>query len=156
MISLKLGKSRGQMTIEFILIVVVILILLQTIVVPFTDYAKDSVIDISSLSYVDQSANNLKQSIEFVTLNESIAKTQVTVFIPDDANLVVSADAISYFIALEDAPKVANCNNDGLCTKTVYLQKGISNSEDLILPGKKEYSLNIFKESGGKTYVELQ
>ncbi|MDD4983310.1 MAG: hypothetical protein PHH82_00525 [Candidatus ainarchaeum sp.] len=150
-----LGKGRGQMTIEFILIVVVILILLQTIIVPFTDYAKDSVTDISSLSYVDQSADNLKQSIEFVTMNESMAKTQVTVFIPEDANLVLSADAISYFIELKDAPKNSNCNNDGLCTKTIYLQKGISNSDDLILPGKKEYSLNIFKEPGGKTYVEL-
>jgi len=152
---MKFGKGRGQMTIEFILIVVVILILLQTIVVPFTNYAKDSVIDISSLSYVDQSANNLKQSIEFVTLNESMAKTQVTIFIPVDSNLVVSADSISYFILLKDAPKNSNCNNDGLCTKTIYLQKGISNSEDIILPGKKEYSLNIFKEPGGKTYVEL-
>jgi len=151
--NLNLG-NKGQLSIEFILIVVVILILLQTIVIPFTDYSKDSVSDISGLSYLASSAKNLKEAIEYVTLNDSIAKTQIVIFIPDDANLIVSETEMIYTIILKDPPKNAYCTNSGLCTKEISL-KGISNQEGLALLGKKEYLISIFKETNGKTYAEI-
>lgn len=151
--NLRLG-NKGQISIEFILIVVVILVLLQTIVIPFTDYSRDSVSDISRLSYVDNAVKNLKETIEYVSLSESIAKTQITVFVPEDANIIVSDSSIEYSIILKKPPKNAFCTNDGLCKKEIPL-KGISNTEGLVLLGKKEYGISIFKESNGKTYAEI-
>ncbi len=147
-------RNKGQLSIEFILIVVVILILLQTIVIPFSDSAKDSISDISSLAYIDGSAKNLKEAIEYVSLSESIAKTQIIVFIPEDANITILQDSLTYKITLKDPPQNAYCSADGLCIKSFDLS-GLANTDGMTLLGKKEYLVSIFKEQDGKTYAEV-
>jgi hypothetical protein len=83
-------SSKGQLSVEFILILLVVLILIQIIVLPLRDYSEASIKDMTNISYLESNVNKIQQAIaDLNTYSEG--KLEVNLHIPEDSNFSVFA-----------------------------------------------------------------
>jgi len=78
-------NSKGQLSVEFILILLVVLILIEVIILPLRDYSEASIKDITAISYLESNVNKIEQAIaDLNTYSEG--KLEVNLHIPEDSN----------------------------------------------------------------------
>lgn len=82
-----LGK-RGQLSVEFILIVLVVLVLIETIILPLRDYSESSVKDIIAVSYLEEDISKIQSAINNLSAY-SEGKLTVNLHVPEDSNFVL-------------------------------------------------------------------
>mgnify|MGYP001575019558 CR=1 FL=1 len=81
------GMRRGQATIEFILLVVVMLLFINTAIVTNANTVSVAALDVSTLGKARLGAEKLVDSVNYVGFSGEGTKQTITVFIPDKAKI---------------------------------------------------------------------
>jgi uncharacterized protein (UPF0333 family) len=118
------GK-RGQLSVEFILIVLVVLVLIETIILPLRDYSESSVKDVIAISYLEEDISKIQNAINSLSAY-SEGKLTVNIHVPEDSNFLIfkSNDPklnVGYWYSyLSGDMNYNNCKN-GMCNKELFL-----------------------------------
>jgi len=137
-------NKNGQLSVEFILIVLVVLILIETIIIPLRDYSEASIKDITTISYLESDAKKILQAISDLNAY-SDGKLDVKLHIPEDANFYIvtythfnipfSGVSYSYTLKSQDL-NVGSCDSNG-CVKSFELPVvSIVGGSDMNFPKK--------------------
>jgi len=119
------GKNKGQLSVEFILIVLVVLVLIETIILPLRDYSENSVTDIAAVSYLENDISKIQSAINSLSAY-SEGKLLVNVHVPEDSNFgfmrynAQDVNAIYSYAYFSGDMNYPNCNNDW-CEGQTYL-----------------------------------
>lgn len=145
-------SQRGQLSIEFILILLVIIILISAIVLPLRDYAESSVSDIIAVQTLEKGLSDLEQTVVNLQ-NYTTGKLNVVIHIPEKATLSFIPSGndlnVSYVITLNSSDMNSgykSCTNSK-CTKQIIL-KYVSTTLGNIV-GPQDLSLFVVKDISG-------
>ena len=75
-------KKKGQVSIEFVLLLVIMLIFVQIMIQPILDTAVQSSEEISQLGQVKAAAEKLTNSVDFISLSSGNSKQTVSFYLP--------------------------------------------------------------------------
>lgn len=150
-----LKSNRGQLSVEFILIVLVVFILIETIILPLRDYSEGSVKDMTTVSYLEQDLSKITSAINDLNYY-SAGEITVNLHIPDDANMFISPSSafdVNIFYVLKSNSTDLNtyCPNN-LCTKSLSI-KNVRVGKTLNLYSGNDYNLLVGKNVEG--YLEI-
>ena len=143
-------NKKGQLSLEFVLIMVVILLFMQTIILPSVDIAVSSAKDVKKVSEVSFAAEKLADTINYVASSSGDTIHNVSVYIPEGAALSCEDVVIRMTATLErDA---VGCTNSAVCDKTFPLVESssldIKCSNPWTVNGPKMQKYQIFKIEG--------
>ena len=117
-------NKKGQLSLVFVLIMVVILLFMQTIILPSVDIAVSSAKDVKKVSEVSFAAEKLADTINYVASSSGDTIHNVSVYIPEGAALNCEGTVIRMTATLErDA---VGCANSVDCEKTFPLVESSS------------------------------
>ncbi len=138
-------NKKGQLSLEFLMILLVILVLIETIILPLRNYAEDSVKDMLALNYLENDLINLKTAYDKLNLYDS-GQLKVNLTIPENSKVYLIDNNLSYDLNIfsEDLNNI--CPNK-FCTKTINLE----------LNGAFDYNINkdiTLKKENGVVSVE--
>jgi len=116
-------NQKAQLSVEFILIVLVVLILIEIIILPLRDYSEASIKDITSISYLESNVNKIQQAIS--DLNAfSEGKMIVNLHIPEDSNFYLVDENnylnINYYYSSKSSDINDFCVNN-VCSKELQI-----------------------------------
>ncbi|RLG71125.1 MAG: hypothetical protein DRO04_00490 [Candidatus Iainarchaeum archaeon] len=159
--------QKGQIAIEFILIIVIMLIFLQTIIQPTLTSSITTVKDVSSLAQAKIAAEKIVNAIDFVALNASDSKIEVGIFLPVNTTLKCDPAAKKiYFSSVVSMPhescEADEDNNASVCTKsistisTITLNCNAFGINHTLNPTKNSFYKISVKKLGGIVYVETK
>lgn len=148
-----LKSQKGQLSIEFIMILVVILILIEVIVLPLRDYAEGSVTDIISAQTLEKNLSNLEYSAKSLQ-TYSAGKLSVNVKIPEDSNFFFEQSGKDLFAGYTIAMKSQDINSDAykFCKDNVCGSKVLllsTNATNQTFVGPQEIAFTL--EKSGNT-----
>jgi len=117
-------NQKGQITIEFILILIIMLIFAQTIILPNLFSSINSIKDVSSLAYARNAAKKIADAIDFLSLNSSDSALQIEIFLPANTSLRCDPSAKKIFFSSKILLPHEACENDEdanaeICTKSI-------------------------------------
>ncbi|MBI4043220.1 MAG: hypothetical protein HY393_00245 [Candidatus Diapherotrites archaeon] len=75
-------NAKGQISLEFILIVVIILIYVQTVILPVSSTALNAADDVTRLSQARKAAQDLTGTINYIGAVPGTSAQTITIFIP--------------------------------------------------------------------------
>jgi uncharacterized protein (UPF0333 family) len=78
-------NNKGQLSIEFLLILLIILILIEVIIIPLRDYSRDSVLDMFNVNTLDKGLEEINSKYSLLQ-NYSSGKFNVEIELPKDSN----------------------------------------------------------------------
>jgi uncharacterized protein (UPF0333 family) len=119
-----LGK-RGQLSVEFILIVLVVLILVEAIILPLRDYSENSVKDVLTVSYLEQDISKIQTAINSLSTYDE-GKVTVNLHIPEDSNFFIlkrnsqDLNILYGFVYGSSDMNFAKCKNN-ICSHEILL-----------------------------------
>lgn len=88
-------NNKGQLSIEFLLILLVILVLIEVIIIPLRDYSRDSVLDMINVNTLDKGLEELNSKYKLLQ-NYSSGSFNVEINLPKDSNFYCNANKIKY------------------------------------------------------------
>lgn len=121
-------ERKGQASIEFMLLIVLILLYIQTIIQPMIVEGTNSLDDTMRVGRSRFAAEKLANTINYVNSLGGEAKSTVSIFIPDRSRIYCDdTENEIYFISSIDS-KIAQCGLDGTpeCDKSFGLMSGIT------------------------------
>lgn len=86
-------NSRGQLTIEFMLIVVICIVYLNTVIMPAVDYGETTVNDVYNLSQTRMATQKIVDSLKSVSLQTDQSKQTFTINLPAGATITCTPSA---------------------------------------------------------------
>ncbi len=93
-------NKKGQLSIEFLLILVLILLIIQTIIVPTRNASEQNIETISKISYLESGIYKLRDNFNILN-NSSDSKLFVNLYIPADSNIVIIPSKISFYTTID-------------------------------------------------------
>lgn len=143
-------NKKGQLSIEFILIILVVLIIIETIILPLRDYSQSSFEDISSINYLENTHTKINNVLsDFSTYSEG--RTEFSIYVPEDSNLYFSESNsdlnlfYSYNLKSNDID-YKNCDVNACFKEYILSNIAITNFEII---GPKNTTLILEKNSLG-------
>jgi hypothetical protein len=113
-----LGK-KGQLSIELLLIISVVLLLLQLIIFPMRDSTESAIGSMSQAYYADKAFSELQNN--YLDLKDfTEARKQIKVYVPGDTNFYFASSEIkfeTYFDFNVDDSQALNYCNENMCSK---------------------------------------
>jgi uncharacterized protein (UPF0333 family) len=94
-----LGK-RGQASLEFVFIVVVMLLYMHTIILPSIDFAADSARDVKAVSEANFAAERLADTINYVASSSGDTAISLSVFVPSGATILCTGSSVESLVLL--------------------------------------------------------
>lgn len=143
--TMKKSNKKGQISIEFVLLLVVMLVYFNAVIQPILEQAFDSTDDITRLSQTRNAAQKLVNSIDYISLSAGDTEQIIRLFLPRGVtSFKCTPTKVSFTMRLNRAARNTVCDAaDGddatLCTKefSVVDIPGVSLSCDLGFgPGK--------------------
>ncbi|MDP6671332.1 MAG: class III signal peptide-containing protein, partial [archaeon] len=89
-----LKNKKGQISIEFILIMLIAIIYIYSVIQPTLQISAQSTEDVARISNVKLSAQKLAGTINQLEANASEGRRTIDLFIPDGSYIECNADAI--------------------------------------------------------------
>ncbi len=160
---------KGQISIEFILILVVMLVYIQTVVQPVLGDAFKHTDDVSRLGQINSSLEKLVNSIDFISLSPSNSEQEIRLFLPANSLLkCTSSREISFELNLNSPAQGTFCAQDGdssdsKCTKKMKTVNATSLDCSKLSGSSTEISTSPengklvklkIRKSGATTHVE--
>ncbi len=108
---------RGQVSIEFILLLVLIILMVQTITLPYLSVAEKSASDVLRTAQARVAVQRIYDSVNTVNAAGSDARQSFRVYVPKNSRLACSGNDVGFTVGLElpsEIPTVAK--NGCLCT----------------------------------------
>jgi len=155
------NARKGQMAIEFILIVILMLLYIQTIILPSISIAEASVDDSTRVAQARFAAERLSSTLAYVDAVNGASRKTINIYVPGDTSLkcdVSGADnTVSFTVKLNE--ELANravplCTEDAdgwKCSKEFSIPDSVSTCGsgavfDLQVRGL--YSIRVEKDAG--------
>lgn len=106
-----LGGVRGQASIEFILLIMLMLLYIQTLILPEIDIGRSAAKGAIGLGEARFAAEKIVNAVNYVGSSSGEAKETISVFVPKGAVLQCESDGIT----VKDYEIVVQKNIDGTC-----------------------------------------
>jgi hypothetical protein len=130
--------EKGQTTIEFLIIFLILLTYLQLVVVPSWETGAGSLRDVRRITGVGLAAEKLAAAIEKIAATPGESSMEITLLLPEDVEMRCDpvSKEIEYGILHPDFSS-ANCNeNSGIssddCGKSIKLLDKVTDSVDVV------------------------
>lgn len=144
--------QRGQVAIEFIFILLIIVVYIFTVTMPLIQSTESAIIDIEKIGKIKNEADKLNQTINKINLFGDGSKETINVFIPAQTqiNCDETNNRISFTAQINRTqinPTIANCNND-ICNYEYdqFQNLTLDCVEDVFVSGN--YKIEILKADG--------
>ncbi|MFH0906026.1 MAG: hypothetical protein V1824_01665 [archaeon] len=133
------SKIKGQLAIEFIMLIAIFLLFFQAILLPSINFARNTVEDISNITLTASSVNKLQEVIESFNNSAGYGKVSMYLTVPSNAKIFCSNSppAINYEIIISSQkPSIDKCN-DSNCffSKTLDISSSANLSCEIIQNG---------------------
>ena len=118
-------KSKGQISIEFILIILIVLIYIHSVIQPTAKAAAQSTEDVARLAQTKLAAQKLGAAINELQANQSDGKKTIELFVPKDGTVTCngSANVIEFSATMSSLRNPQGCTNK-VCSGSVKLITG--------------------------------
>ena len=148
------GKmQRGQVALEFIFILMIVIIYIFTVTKPLVDSAKDVSDDIDRLSRTNNEAQRLVNSVTEISMLGTGSKEALTLLVPVDANINCFADGVIGFSAKMAAKPFPPQCIGGSCDKNFSMPSGVFvDCKVKTLSGP--WKINVEKTESGVTVTQ--
>lgn len=100
--------SRGQVSVEYLLLLLVILIVLGSITIPLIGNSIEASTDVSTVSDAKTAVESIASAADVVYSNGPGSKRTVNVYIPQDTSLVARGNNVGMNITYSDGTKFVN------------------------------------------------
>jgi uncharacterized protein (UPF0333 family) len=176
-----LKARKGQISIEFVLLLVILLIYIQMMVQPNLDFAIDSTTEVNDMGLARNATQKLIDTTDYIALSTSNAKQQIHFFLP--ANTAIICDEAENTLTFEVELKRAYvdptkedfeqpcqerddpdrgitvwvCSKDLSVIDVASLNCTAFGRDSTIAPGPNRgryYTASIYKDDAGVTHVE--
>jgi len=121
-------KNRGQVILEFIFIILIIVIYIFTVTKPFIDNSQTTITDIQALTITNTETNRLVNSINKIYLLGNGSRETLELFVPVKGQIICNDidEEISFRVELTQgtAPENDLCPNN-ICEKAFGLNDAI-------------------------------
>lgn len=141
-------KGKGQVAVEFMLLIIVMLLYLQIIIQPTLDFSAKAASDITNVAQTKLAAQTLANAVDEVYLSSS-GKQTLQLFIPEAATIGCAANSITFRIIVSEDVEVSGCGV-GTCSNAIATSAGISSPCGPIPSGAVTV---VVEKSNGKIYV---
>lgn len=152
-------NQNGQISLEFMLLLVFILVYITSSVVPSVELAAISTQEIQGLGQARISAEKIANAVNRLQAQSSGAKQSIIVLVPKDANILCETspdNTIGFSFGLQGLAATA-CENDDdtdpiVCTKKFVVNApAFSCASNFPLQGPQSATIVITKNSSGTT-----
>jgi len=139
--------KRGQASIEFIFLVLIVIVYLTTVVIPLSKEAQDSISDVDSVARANNETQKIANTINDVFLLGEGSKQTLAVFLPEDTIIYCKDKNISFEATLKQLPYPAQCSS-GKCVKVFTFSTStlLTCNTNYLTPGKT--ILTVEKKAG--------
>lgn len=153
---------KGQASIEFILLMAIMLLFINTAIIANSNAASDAALDVSRLGKARLGAERLVDAINYVGLGAEGTKQTVSIFIPQGATITCIPGTgsspfgkISFTVDIKGiAPEVNGCSVNPLspgnstCSKSMPVYSTIALSCNTSITGPSVQNYEIVKGAG--------
>lgn len=118
-----LSARKGQIAIEFILILIIMLIYIQTMIQPMLDSSINSIEEVSRLGQTRAATQKLVNAVDYVALSNGDAKQTISFYLPPNAS--ITCQPASFIFSSRIAVPHESCMEDldpdesTLCTQSI-------------------------------------
>jgi hypothetical protein len=111
-----LNNKKGQLSIEFIVILAIFLLFFQSVILPAINFSENVITDVHNISQTKKNVDFLSANIESFSANVGYGERAIFFYVPSAATLVSCSNSpakINYQIKISDqnpAPAVSDCN----------------------------------------------
>lgn len=149
---------KGQIAIEYIILISILLLFFQAIVYPNVDFSENLVTDVYNITQTKQSIDKLSLEIDSFASSSNYGKRLVYFYLPSSSSFFCDGSNIKYEIRVspqEPRPNITACDRtSNICYFSKQLYIGTLNLTcDNIGPGYNGY-LEIEKISTGDLNVK--
>ena len=109
--------KKGQATIEFLLIIVIMLMYVSTTVLPNSDSSSNATEDVVNIGKLALSAEKLRNGIQYVSISGEDTKQTIHVIIPAESTLECGTQEIIITYNAKSSG-IDECSS-GICTKSI-------------------------------------
>lgn len=136
---------KGQVSVEYLLVILVILVIFGSISIPLVQNSISSSMDISKTSDISTAVNSIANAVNVVYSNGPGAKRTLSVYIPVNSNFVFDGNAIKMDVTnvtvnnatktvSADVPYTVGFQNSTTNGTTIGVQKGWYNNVTIQWP----------------------
>lgn len=121
-------KQRGQVAIEFIFILLIIIIYIFTVTKPLIDSSVSAVDDIERISKIKNETEKLSNAVNETHLLGNGTKRTIFLFIPNNARIFCEENLIGFSATINDSevnPEVQVCANN-ICDYNADIYSGFT------------------------------
>lgn len=118
---------KGQISVEFIFLILIFLIIMGSITIPLVGNSIDAAMDVSKVSDSKATVQNIANAVNIINANGPGAKRTLDVYLPNTYVLNVNDDTkiISFDVPLSNGTtKTVNASIDRTATAGIPLDKG--------------------------------
>ena len=119
-----LKNKKGQVSIEFILIILILLIYIHSVILPTLNISTDTLQDVTRLSQTKFAAQKLGLAINQLEANKGDGKKTISLFVPEGASITCDGigNEIDFTVEMSDLGTPPGCQKTG---ETVTCQGSI-------------------------------
>lgn len=141
-------NGKGQIAIEFLFLIVIAMIYMQTISSPALELAADAMDDVTRLAQIRVAADNIANNIESLEASVEGRRT-ITVFVPENGTITIEDDGVVFEITLNRTATVEGCN-DTICSKQIEFGGSVSITGNTVFNGRGLYEVVLEKAEGSE------
>ena len=125
-----LKNKKGQVSIEFILIILILLIYIYSVILPTLNISTDTLQDVTRLSQTKFAAQKLGMAINQLEANKGDGKKTISLFVPEGATVTCDGpgNQISFVVEMSDLGTPPGCQKVGgtvTCQGSIELIQGV-------------------------------
>ncbi len=144
-------NNKGQLSIEFLLILLIILILIEVIIIPLRDYSRNSVLDMINVNTLDKGLEEINSKYSLLQ-NYNSGKFTVEIELPKDSNFYCKNNNIGYSYKLisqnEDYDStIKSFCEDFICSRELTIPCNFENKNTL----ENKLTFNLIVNEDGVT-----
>jgi len=154
-----LKYRKGQISMEFILLVIVMLLYMQVIIQPLADISVSSVDDVTRLTQVKLASEKLVNIADYISSQSNESKFSTTLIIPRDANISCDdpAGSVTYRIILQEQTDSVNCSalgQNSVCSKSIaFMNPDVGCAGMPEIAGPRSANVAVFRDSTGAVSI---
>ncbi|MCK9150658.1 class III signal peptide-containing protein [Methanobacterium alcaliphilum] len=116
--------SRGQVSVEYLLLVLVIILMFTAITIPLVSNSLQASNDVSTASDAKNAVENIAKAVDMVYANGPGAKRTISVYFPQTTTLRASNYTIGLNTTLSNGTKFVNATTQYIVNKNVSITEG--------------------------------
>lgn len=121
---------KAQATIEFLLVMMIMLIYLQAFILPSQNFSLTAIHDTRKVILADNASKKIHTAVMMVSFFDGDSSRKLTVFLDKDVSIKCNSNGISFEVELKNVAPILECTNDiplptnkNICRKNVVWLK---------------------------------